>query len=98
MSGPRRLEEPLRGPGLHAAIIMDGNGRWATARGRPRSVGHTAGMRAVKRTVEAACRLGIPSLTLYAFSSDNSARPTAEVVALMTLFRRYIALETARLR
>ena len=81
---------------LHAAIIMDGNGRWATARGRPRSAGHVEGARAVRRTVEAARERGIRTLTLYAFSGDNWKRPAAEVGALMRLFRRYLAAETAR--
>jgi undecaprenyl diphosphate synthase len=80
----------------HIAIIMDGNGRWANARGRPRTFGHAAGARAVKRTVEAARRLQIEALTLYAFSSDNWRRPESEVAALMALFRRYLAAETER--
>ena len=82
----------------HVAIIMDGNGRWAQRRGRPRTAGHVAGLRSVRRTVEGARRLGLPALTLYAFSSDNWRRPPREVSALMDLFRRYLALETARLR
>ena len=81
---------------LHVAIIMDGNGRWATRRGHPRSAGHAAGARAVSRTVEAATRLGVGTLTLYAFSSDNWTRPAAEVRALMRLFRRYLAAERER--
>ena len=81
---------------LHAAIIMDGNGRWATARGRPRTAGHVEGARAVRRTVEAARERGIRTLTLYAFSGDNWKRPAPEVSALMRLFRRYLAAETAR--
>jgi undecaprenyl diphosphate synthase len=80
----------------HIAIIMDGNGRWANTRGRPRSFGHSSGARAVKRTVEAARRLQIEALTLYAFSSDNWRRPESEVTALMALFRRYLAAETER--
>ena len=81
---------------LHVAVIMDGNGRWAIARGRPRTSGHLRGARAVRRTVEAAARLGVHTLTLYAFSSDNWRRPQSEVEALMRLFRRYLAAETAR--
>jgi undecaprenyl diphosphate synthase len=81
---------------LHVAIIMDGNGRWAQARGRPRAFGHRAGAQAVRRTVEAARRLGLGTLTLYAFSSDNWQRPPREVAALMRLFRAYLAGETVR--
>jgi undecaprenyl diphosphate synthase len=80
----------------HVAIIMDGNGRWARERGRPRTVGHRAGARAVRRTVEAAPRLGIATLTLFAFSADNWRRPADEVAALMRLFERYLRGETAR--
>ena len=82
--------------GLHVAIIMDGNGRWAAARGRPRTAGHRAGARAVRRTVEAAPGLGIDTLTLYAFSSDNWKRPPDEVATLMRLFRDYLLGQTAR--
>ncbi len=66
-----------RRPKLHAAIIMDGNGRWASARGLPRGAGHRAGVKTIQRVAEAAPDLGIGTLTLYAFSSDNwRARPT----------------------
>jgi undecaprenyl diphosphate synthase len=82
--------------GLHAAIIMDGNGRWAVARGKSRTAGHLAGADAVRRTVEAAPGLGIDILTLYAFSSDNWRRPPEEVSALMRLLRRYLMAETGR--
>jgi undecaprenyl diphosphate synthase len=80
----------------HVAIIMDGNGRWAQSRGRPRVFGHRAGAQAVRRTVESARRLGVSTLTLYAFSSDNWRRPPREVGSLMRLFRTYLAGETAR--
>ena len=83
---------------LHVAIIMDGNGRWATARGLPRNAGHRAGADAVRRAVETAPRVGITTLTLYAFSSDNWKRPTREVATLMRLFQRYLASESAALR
>jgi undecaprenyl diphosphate synthase len=84
-------------PRLHVAVIMDGNGRWANARGLPRTAGHAAGARAVRRTVEAAVRLGdVGTLTLYAFSGDNWRRPPGEVASLMRLFRRYLAAETPR--
>jgi undecaprenyl diphosphate synthase len=88
----------LTGNGLprHVAVIMDGNGRWAVRRGRPRVTGHVAGAEAVRRTVEEARRIGIEYLTLYAFSSDNWRRPPEEVAALMKLFRRYLASEVSR--
>ena len=88
---------PPEEPGLHVAIIMDGNGRWATCRGLPRAVGHRAGAKAVRRTVESAPDIGITALTLYAFSSDNWQRPPAEVSALMTLLSRYLQREAPRL-
>ena len=75
---------------------MDGNGRWATCRGRPRTAGHLAGARATRRAIEAAARLGVETLTLYAFSGDNWRRPPAEVDGLLRLFRRFLAAETAR--
>jgi undecaprenyl diphosphate synthase len=84
------------GAGLHVAIIMDGNGRWAVSRGRPRTAGHVAGVDAVRRVVEAAADLGIGTLTLFAFSSDNWRRPDAEVRALMRLFRSYLTAEAAK--
>jgi undecaprenyl diphosphate synthase len=82
--------------GIHVAIIMDGNGRWANARGRPRTAGHIAGARVVRKIVEAAPDCGIGMLTLYAFSADNWARPSREVALLMRLFRRYLVAETDR--
>jgi undecaprenyl diphosphate synthase len=82
----------------HTAIILDGNGRWAEARGRPRAAGHRAGAVAVRRTVEAARELRLSHLTLYAFSSDNWQRPRPEVNALFALLRAYLADETERLR
>ena len=82
----------------HIAIIMDGNGRWAQARGLPRSAGHRAGAKAAQRIIEAAAECDIGTLSLYAFSSDNWSRPTSEVRNLMTLLRRYLATETARCR
>ena len=84
VSGPR-----------HVAIIMDGNGRWAARRGLPRTAGHRAGARAVRRTLEAAPGLGIATLTLYAFSSDNWQRPAPEVSGLMRLFEHYLQSELA---
>jgi len=87
----------LRTPrGIHVAIIMDGNGRWATARGQLRTAGHIAGARTVRKIVEAAPASGIGTLTLYAFSADNWRRPSREVALLMRLFRRYLVSEVAR--
>ena len=82
---------------LHVAIIMDGNGRWATRRGLPRGAGHRAGAEAVRRTVEAAPDLGLTALTMYAFSADNWKRPPGEVAILMRLFARYLRAEVAPL-
>jgi undecaprenyl diphosphate synthase len=84
------------GSGLHVAIIMDGNGRWANARGLPRIAGHRAGAVTVRRTVEASPSLGISVLTLYAFSADNWRRPPREVSALMKLLGHYLEQETER--
>ena len=81
---------------MHVGIIMDGNGRWATERGLPRPAGHRAGAEVVRAIVEAAARSGVDALTLYAFSSDNWARPRAEVAALMRLLRRHLASEAPR--
>ncbi len=81
---------------LHTAIIMDGNGRWALARGMPRVAGHRAGVETVTRIVEAAPALGIGVLTLFAFSADNWRRPAAEVQALMLLLAHYLERETPR--
>jgi undecaprenyl diphosphate synthase len=82
--------------GLHAAIIMDGNGRWASTRGLPRVAGHRAGAEALRRTVETAPDLGISVLTVYAFSSDNWRRPQPEVSALMKMFHTYLRREQAK--
>lgn len=75
---------------------MDGNGRWATARGLPRIAGHRKGADAVRRTVEAAPSCGIDTLTLYAFSSDNWRRPPEEVNAIFVLFRKFLRMELQR--
>ncbi|WP_180540153.1 di-trans,poly-cis-decaprenylcistransferase [Nevskia soli] len=80
----------------HTAIIMDGNGRWANARGWPRVLGHQAGAQSARRIIEAAPQCGIQKLSLYAFSSDNWSRPAAEVTAIMTLMRSYLATESQR--
>jgi undecaprenyl diphosphate synthase len=83
--------------GLHVAIIMDGNGRWAEQRGLPRSAGHREGIEAVRRTVEAAPDAGVGTLTLFAFSSDNWKRPPLEVEVLMILLRKYLRRDVHRL-
>jgi undecaprenyl diphosphate synthase len=82
---------------LHVAIIMDGNGRWAAARGLPRSEGHRRGVEALRRTVRAAGELGIGFLTIFSFSSENWTRPPAEVRDLMALLRRFIRNDLAEL-
>ena len=82
---------------LHVAIIMDGNGRWARARGLPRTMGHKAGIEALRRTLEAAKELTISHLTLYSFSSENWNRPAEEVGELMSLLRYYLKNEFATL-
>jgi undecaprenyl diphosphate synthase len=79
---------------LHVAIIMDGNGRWAKQRGLARTQGHEAGIEALRRVVRAAPNLGIGTLTVFAFSSDNWRRPEAEVNGLLELLRRYLDSET----
>ncbi|MCF6232219.1 MAG: polyprenyl diphosphate synthase [Rhodobacteraceae bacterium] len=81
----------------HVAIIMDGNGRWAQAKGRPRLFGHHAGARRVREVVEACPSLGVKYLTIFAFSTENWKRTQVEVAGLMSLFRRYIAKETRAL-
>ena len=88
--------DPKRLP-RHVAIIMDGNGRWASKRGLPRIEGHRRGKDAVRAVVEAARRLGIPYLSLYAFSSENWNRPQDEVKGLMGLLRRYLASELRKM-
>lgn len=80
---------------LHVAILLDGNGRWASSRGLMRSEGHRAGVEAVRRIVRAAPGLSIGTLTLYAFSSDNWERPMSEVAALLTLLEEYFRAEAA---
>jgi undecaprenyl diphosphate synthase len=81
----------------HIAVIMDGNGRWAKRRRLPRIAGHRAGIRAVRQAVEACARLGVPYLTLYAFSLENWKRPHSEIKLLMALLREYLKKETGEL-
>jgi undecaprenyl diphosphate synthase len=88
----------MQSTSLHVAIIMDGNGRWATRRGLPRSAGHRAGVEAIRRVVEVAPACGIGTLSLFAFSSDNWTRPADEVAVLMDLFARFLRGEAEPLR
>ena len=81
---------------IHVALILDGNGRWATARGLPRSAGHQQGIRSVRRCVRAAPARGIGTLTLYCFSSDNWQRPAGEVACLMRILDGFLRRETAQ--
>ncbi len=90
-------QPPSGAPPAHVAIIMDGNGRWATQRGLPRTAGHKKGVEAVRRALEAAGDLGIRYLTLYSFSSENWNRPQDEVSDLMQLLRFYLRGEIATL-
>jgi undecaprenyl diphosphate synthase len=89
-------QAPFEAP-RHVAIIMDGNGRWAAARGLPRSEGHRRGVEALRRTVRAAGELGVGILTIFSFSSENWSRPPAEVRDLMALLRRFIRNDLAEL-
>src|SRR5579864_3222657 len=86
--------ETIVDPGLHVAIISDGNGRWATSRGLPRSAGHRAGAESARRIIQAAPRIGIHTLTLFALSSANWKRPPAEVHAILRLLHEYLLTET----
>src|ERR1700685_23203 len=81
----------------HVAVIMDGNGRWAAARGLPRVEGHRRGVEALRRTVRAASDLGIRVLTIFSFSSENWSRPQSEIRDLLTLLRRFIRNDLADL-
>lgn len=91
-------QDTLRAGPRHVAIIMDGNGRWATMRGRPRLFGHHAGAKRVREIVEACPDLGVKYLTIFAFSTENWKRTQVEVAGLMSLFRRYITREARQLR
>lgn len=85
------------GEGLHAAIIMDGNGRWAKQRAMPRALGHRAGVQALRRTVEAAPQCGITCLTVFGFSTENWNRPASEVAELMALLKAYVVSDLDQL-
>ena len=90
-------EMPQTSNPRHVAIIMDGNGRWAAARGLPRSAGHKSGIEAVRRAVRTASDLDIEFLTIYSFSTENWSRPKTEVMFLLELLRRFISQDVAEL-
>ncbi len=94
---PLSLQTQPVGVPRHIAIIMDGNGRWAAARGFPRLVGHRQGMEALRRTIRDAQALGVSFLTIYAFSTENWKRPPSEVVDLMGLLKRFIRNDLAEM-
>jgi undecaprenyl diphosphate synthase len=96
MSIPAETLSPAIMP-RHVAVIMDGNGRWARARGRPRTFGHSEGVEALRRTVEAAGEIGLPYLTVFGFSTENWRRPVEEVNALLDLLRLYVARDLDKL-
>jgi undecaprenyl diphosphate synthase len=103
MARPGTSPEPSQSGGdppapQHVAIIMDGNGRWAKAKGLPRTAGHERGVEALRRTVEAAGDLGIRYLTVFSFSTENWRRPAAEVNTLFALLKAYVQRDLARLK
>src|SRR5688572_15623512 len=93
----RPKDGPATSEVLHVAIIMDGNGRWANARGLPRTVGHRYGVEALKRTVEGAQEQGVSTLTVFGFSTENWRRPGGEVSELMGLMKAYVRNDLERL-
>ena len=97
MSSPANNLHPRPQGARHVAIIMDGNGRWAQARGLPRYEGHRRGVEAVRRAVRAASDIGVSFLTLYSFSTENWSRPPDEVSLLMGLLKRFIRNDLAEL-
>ncbi len=97
-SSSHHTPDTVPGAPRHVAIIMDGNGRWATQRGRPRLFGHHAGAKRVREIVESCPNFGVEYLTIFAFSTENWKRTQVEVAGLMSLFRRYIAKETRALK
>ncbi len=96
-SPPTPVVATLRSPPRHVAIIMDGNGRWAKARGLPRALGHSAGVDALRAAVEAARDLGLSYLTVFSFSTENWNRPQTEIDALFDLLRMFVRRDLARL-
>jgi undecaprenyl diphosphate synthase len=100
MGSPGDPRNPIGAPPVprHVAIIMDGNGRWAKARGLPRAAGHERGVEALRRTTEAAQAIGIQHLTVFSFSTENWRRPAEEVSALFGLLKLYVQQDLARLK
>ncbi len=96
IQGPKKMFEPVAVP-RHVAIIMDGNGRWAAARGLPRTAGHRRGVDALRKTVRAAGEMGISYLTIFSFSAENWSRPISEVRDLMGLLRLFVRNDLADL-
>jgi undecaprenyl diphosphate synthase len=94
---PQSAAQPFERAPRHVAIIMDGNGRWAAARGLPRGEGHRRGVEALRRTIRAAGEIGIKFITIFSFSAENWSRPANEVVELMGLLRRFIRNDLAEL-
>ena len=92
-TAPLDMDEALR----HVALIMDGNGRWAAARGLPRIEGHRRGVEALRRAVRAAIDLGVSYLTVYSFSAENWSRPREEVMSLLALLHRFIRNDLLRI-
>lgn len=98
ISASAPIAQPVQSGPDHVAIIMDGNGRWATQRGRPRLFGHHAGAKRVREIVQSCPDFGVKYLTIFAFSTENWKRTQVEVAGLMSLFRRYITKEMRALR
>jgi len=100
-SDPATVPQPGHQPGLripgHIGVIMDGNGRWAKARGRPRTDGHVEGVKALRRLVELSIRYGVGHLTVFSFSSENWSRPKEEISFIFGLLRRFVASDLGRL-
>src|SRR6202163_4700956 len=97
VENPQNGAPPFDEVPRHVAIIMDGNGRWASARGLPRAEGHRRGVEALRRTIRAAGEIGIQVITIFSFSSENWSRPAAEIGELMGLLRRFIRNDLAEL-
>src|ERR1700741_2896611 len=100
-SDPATVQQLGPAPGLripgHIGVIMDGNGRWAKARGRPRTEGHVEGVKALRRMVELCIRYGVEHLTVFSFSSENWSRPKDEITFIFGLLRRFVASDLERL-